>query len=446
MKLLLAIAIFFALFTAKPVFSETNLQSSSVDLQYLIKELLIEEELRGIIQSGEDTFYKVYIFDNAGNTKYASLKYWRGLLLFPDLSNKSILVNLRSNQNNFDNWWYLNRDESFSKYIEDPQNDIIGLVTISEDHNLLLSYDLDGDRILDVIYKNSDDGKEVLIVNESNGSDFLDSSIELNDPLCNGEFRPNSNLGNTIDIRGILDICGSSGDGADEESGLGGLGISPGNTGSGFDLLDTLCKGISNGSSSIGSGITSDDGYTQKYIDTFRGVINNGFDGEPDSLPVNVGRVGIWWFAPGVFEASKAGLVIAMAIDVFGLEEEVESLKKVVNELLPDTDTDSTQEASDNQDDTEEEDDNNSAENTDETENNNEGTVITGNDEETQPGCISGDPNCETGNDALKDLCDRLNSDNDFLDSIEDAEDQAAADNNCDDPVVNPNPAEASEE
>ena len=409
------------------------------NLDQLIMELEIDKEAQVLIQSGNDKFYKVYTRDRDVNND-VELRYWRGLLLVPDLSEKSGLTNFRSGEIDYDNWWYANKDGSFSKYIGNAQNDIIGLINIDNKGNYLVGYDLDSDRIFDVIYKKSPDDKELLISNETNGADFIESPNDFIDSLCGESLSPSSNLGNIVDIRAIFDICAVSGEGSGEQDGLGGIGITPGTTGSGLDILDTLCGEVSGGiGSNIGSGMTSDDSLTEQYADKFRDVINDGFDGQQDSLPTMIGRILVLGFAPGVEGAARAGFWAAVVLDLLNanglMKEEGKKFRDFLESLTTDTNVDA-----DNQDDSEAEG------NTQGEDSNEEEPVDIGDDEETQPGCVAGDPNCENGNEALKELCDRLNGDDTFLDSIEDDIDQAAPDTNCDDPVVNPDPVEDSED
>lgn len=443
-SILLLLVVFTAIISIHTSSCELNERGNTKNLQEVLKDHRIDQELQDLIESGNDRFYKVYRQGREADYKDGSIRYWRGLLILPDLTKKSALINLKADRNDPDNWWYLNSDDSFSRYIRATPDNIIGLINVDRDGNLFLAYDLDGDRILDVIYTNSAEAGKVLIAEEHYAEKLSDTSWRLRDSPCGSDTGAVSGAAVELDGMGVFDICaqgyeGGPEGGSNEETGLGGLGLLPGSPGSVPDLIGTLCSGFESGSGpDINPGITSDDTYTERYINYMRDLVDKGFDGQRDSLPVSVGRVLFWWFAPGVDSAVKMGLVIAAVLDIINANKEGSGA-----DTTPDADN--TGNPGDNAEpedpDREEEDD--TGEQGQEGEGGGSGEPVGG--ETTQPGCISGTPDCDRGNEALRELCEILNSDDDFLDSVEDLENRNAADTNCDDPVINPDSAEASE-
>lgn len=181
-----------------------------------------------------------------------------------------------------DDFWYANSDSTHSKYLVNSDGRAIGMFTSSANTGLSFALDPDGDRRVDLMIKLSPDFKEDVLIATELGQSLLRKIIK-------GGFPCGLAGGAKTDARVSFDLCSPMDAGSGGSTGKGSPEARPfdpfGNFGS---MGDTLC-GDHSGS---GYGPVSGDGdsMVERAANFIKEVINNGFDGERDGGAARAAR------------------------------------------------------------------------------------------------------------------------------------------------------------
>ena len=411
--------------------------STSTRLAFDLKEFTeipIPASLKEIIASGKQQQYSAYSFE-AGRMVEVEQKFWSGLLLLPNPTETAQLVSLKVGRGSetLEDWWYRSEDGSLSKLILNSRGETAGIVTVMPKSSASVALDLDGDKVVDVLNIIHSNHDELLIVDEARGVTFMNEWLMGQEPLC----LPGA-MSTEQDVKATLQGCGEN-----SSSGPGGGGSGSGNQGAAGnrrqDPLDKMCEEHA-ASRQPRSGVPSTVATLTKE-EVLLCVVGCAL------LGVATGPVGSilcgTLVCGDLLSPSPAGDSEYTRENPTG-----EGTSSRERQEYHDTDGDGEPDAEDTDGDGEPDVscDPCGPEGTNEG-GEADGGGGSGGSGTSQPGVgPDGDPDQPDSEAAMDELCARrAEARNRHIDSMDDL-DQRAADTDCDDPVVNPNPAEAQSE
>lgn len=215
---------------------------------------------------------------------------WSGFLLEhdPRFVGRLEAIDLRTRLGTIRDSWFRMPDGSLSKIVVDRGRTPRGALNLRADGTTTLSVDLDGDRYVDIVETTQADGSWRVLAAEGDGVDAIASWLAGSSPLCTG-VGPDGVVAEDV-LHGYLPGCDLE-SAIDMAADVASWAPAYGNDGP-IDPLDTMCAHLTNARpEGFDPGLRASDGQiTRATGDAVREILNNGFDGEPDSGAVVAAR------------------------------------------------------------------------------------------------------------------------------------------------------------
>lgn len=127
--------------------------------------------------------YRLYAMRTDGSVARAT---WTGTIALPDLGAEAsrVIVRVGDRRSPKHGFWYQRADRSLSRYIRSSDGRSFGMVTVTPRGTLQIAVDLEGDRVVDVLYSSGPNQATLVFAREATALRFLDGLLGRGNPFC----------------------------------------------------------------------------------------------------------------------------------------------------------------------------------------------------------------------------------------------------------------------